>query len=214
MQLAASADELQAQGIKVAGVATTLKELVGLVGTESPRLLLVAVGLLGASLPDALNRLRLSILGARTIFILAPTVKGIEPGAAIRCGADGYLIAAHPDQQFVVLLADLLAGVPSMNAAGVGERFASALLTEESRQTPGSLRLGLTDRQQELLVLIVRGFTYCEIAAQLYVSERTVRYNAHEIRKRMGVSNCNEMVEFALLHNLLQGVAGFEAAVY
>ena len=101
-----------------------------------------------------------------------------------------------------------------MNAAGVGERFASALLTEESRQTPGSLRLGLTDRQQELLVLIVRGFTYCEIAAQLYVSERTVRYNAHEIRKRMGVSNCNEMVEFALLHNLLQGVAGFEAAVY
>jgi len=202
------AEALQAQGMDVIGIALTTEELVAQVRTVKPELVLVDVSLLGPSLSMTLRRLRRSATDGCTIVLLAPAAE-VEPGSAIHSGADGYIITTFPDERFVAALADLL-------AAGVaGELLASTLPTAAtgSGRTAESLRLGLTDRQQEILTLIVRGFTYREIAAQLYVSERTVRYDASEIRKRIGVTHRSAMVEFAIEHDLVRGAAGIESAV-
>lgn len=76
---------------------------------------------------------------------------------------------------------------------------------EESEARRRSLALGLTDRQADVLALVVRGFTYVEVAAQLYVSERTVRSETKAIRERMGVQNRREMIDYAVRHELVSG---------
>ena len=43
------------------------------------------------------------------------------------------------------------------------------------------LKLGLTPRQQQLVALIARGFTNKEIAADLHISEFTVKNHVHRI---------------------------------
>lgn len=57
--------------------------------------------------------------------------------------------------------------------------------------------LGLTRREQQTLELLGRGRTYAQIAAELFVTESTVRNHAHNIRRKLGLSTKAELVAFA-----------------
>lgn len=48
---------------------------------------------------------------------------------------------------------------------------------------------GLTRREEQLIPLIDRGFTNKEIAAQLNLSEKTVKNHVHRILRKVGVNN-------------------------
>jgi DNA-binding NarL/FixJ family response regulator len=211
-QATALADVLHAQGIEIVS-ATTTEELVAQVRSSQPEMILADVRMLTPSPAVAVRRLRRSAAEASMIIHLAPTTADVEPGGAILSGADGYLLAIPPDEHFVAGLANLLAGDPPLAADVAGELLAATALAEEADGTSEGLRLGLTDRQQAILTLSVRGFTYREIAAQLYISERTVRYDALETRKRMGVARRSDMIEFAIEHDLVRGATGIESAV-
>jgi len=50
-------------------------------------------------------------------------------------------------------------------------------------------RLGLTNREQQLVGLISRGLTNKEIAGQLQLAENTVRNHVHRMLKKLGVSH-------------------------
>ena len=211
-QATALADVLHAQGMEIVS-ATTTKELVAQVRSVQPELILADIRILTPSPAVAVRRLRRSATETCTIILLAPTTADVEPDGAIRSGADGYLLTSLSSERFVAGLANLLAGDPPLAAAVAGELLAPTLPAEEAGRASEGLRLGLTDRQQEILTLIVRGFTYREIAAQLYISERTVRYDAFETRKRMGVARRSDMIEFAIEHDLVRGATGIESAV-
>ena len=87
------------------------------------------------------------------------------------------------------------------NGLPLSPQLADELLAPASPAVKG--RIYLTDRQHEILGLIVRGFTYRDIAMQLYLDERTVRYEAQEIRTRMQVATRSEIIEFALQYRLI-----------
>ena len=114
-------------------------------------------------------------------------------------GADGYLHTDLPPERFAAALANLLDSNLPLLSEVADDLLSTALATPPSPAPP---KPGLTDRQQNILALITRGLTYREISAQLYLSERTIRYDVQEIRRRMGVSSRSEMVAFALTHQL------------
>ena len=47
----------------------------------------------------------------------------------------------------------------------------------------------ITPREQEVLKLLAKGITYSEIAAQLGVTDETVKKHLKNIYRKMGVSN-------------------------
>lgn len=105
---------------------------------------------------------------------------------SIRAGAVGYLLSEAS-------AADLVAGVRSVmrGEAVCPPRLCWAMFGYVSRQASAlspRLRIehGLTRREQQILPLIARGLTNKEIAAQLNLSEQTVKNHVHRILRKVG----------------------------
>jgi two-component system response regulator DevR len=63
--------------------------------------------------------------------------------------------------------------------------------------------LALTRREQQLLQMLGLGLTNKEIAAQLFLSEQTVKNHVHRILRKVGVSDRMEVVETCRLQGLM-----------
>jgi NarL family two-component system response regulator LiaR len=61
----------------------------------------------------------------------------------------------------------------------------------------------LTDRQKQVLALIVEGLSNAEIAEQLFISPATARYHVSTILSKLGAANRAEAAALAIKHNLL-----------
>ncbi len=56
----------------------------------------------------------------------------------------------------------------------------------------------LTERQQEVLALLVKGNTMREVAAILKITPRTVAFHKYRIMTRLGVSSSAELIRYAV----------------
>jgi HD-GYP domain-containing protein (c-di-GMP phosphodiesterase class II) len=139
----------------------------------------------------------------------------IPLGARIIAVADRFDEVSHdtPDHPAV----DLEAALARMSEeAGHAlcpdafEAFVQALgedglttLTRRKSQPP-EWPAGLTDREVEILRLLAKGLRRREMAAQLYLSEHTVRHHLAHIYNKAGVSTRVGATLFAMEHNLLR----------
>jgi NarL family two-component system response regulator LiaR len=76
---------------------------------------------------------------------------------------------------------------------------------DASRSEDLSDSYGLTDREREVLALIVQGLNNPEIAERLVVSRSTAKAHVSNILSKLGVSNRAEAVALAMQHNLTAG---------
>jgi DNA-binding NarL/FixJ family response regulator len=53
--------------------------------------------------------------------------------------------------------------------------------------------LSLTDREQDVAALVVKGMTNREVAAELYVSTKAVEYHLRNIYGKLGVTSRGEL---------------------
>ncbi len=56
----------------------------------------------------------------------------------------------------------------------------------------------LTERQQEVLALLVQGNTMKEVAALLKITQRTVAFHKYRIMERLGISSNAELIRYAI----------------
>ena len=80
------------------------------------------------------------------------------------------------------------------------------LLTEDPgpRQTPATPGLGgLSARERELVTLVAQGRTDAQIAAELYISVRTVRSHLDRIRDKTGARRRADLTRLALTSGLV-----------
>jgi DNA-binding NarL/FixJ family response regulator len=62
----------------------------------------------------------------------------------------------------------------------------------------------LTDRELEVLNLLVKGARNKEIAARLFITERTVKFHTSIIFQKLGVTNRSEAISAALQRRLVR----------
>ncbi|MCB9105496.1 MAG: response regulator transcription factor [Anaerolineales bacterium] len=62
----------------------------------------------------------------------------------------------------------------------------------------------VTERQQEMLALIVEGLSNNEIAERLFLSTSTVRHHVSEVLSKLQASNRAEAAAMAMRHRLVQ----------
>jgi DNA-binding NarL/FixJ family response regulator len=115
---------------------------------------------------------------------------------AIRHGAAGYVLQDAS-------AADV---VSAIRAVGRGEAICPpqytrvlfdyvALRTSEFSRGRAKSSTGLTSREQQLIPLIERGLTNKQIAANLSLSEQTVKNHVHRILTKLGVTDRLEVSE-------------------
>jgi two-component system, NarL family, response regulator NreC len=115
---------------------------------------------------------------------------------ALRAGAAGYVLKEAADDELVDAVRRVAEGGTYLNPR-LGAMLAAA--PPEASGPPDDL----TEREVEVLRLIALGHTNAEIAADLYLSVRTVESHRAHIQQKLGRSTRAELVRYALDHGFV-----------
>lgn len=122
---------------------------------------------------------------------------------AIKAGANGYLLKDDKAVNIIDSLESVLNydNIPMSPAIA---RSAMRLLCEEKRPStvPSENQL-LSEREMDVLKLMVKGHRYTDIAAQLFISPNTVRTHVNNVYKKLHLSSKSEIMELARKNNWL-----------
>jgi DNA-binding NarL/FixJ family response regulator len=119
---------------------------------------------------------------------------------AVKAGAQGYLVKSIHAREMV----DLLRGM-SRGEAPISRAMATRILAEFARtgspatvSAPTTPEATLSLREQEVLELVARRWTNKEIAAQLVISEYTVKNHLRNILSKLHLRSRAEAARFLL----------------
>ncbi|MGE5286981.1 MAG: response regulator [Micromonosporaceae bacterium] len=107
--------------------------------------------------------------------------------AALRAGASGFLLKDAPRQDLITAVRCAAAG-DALLAPSVTRRLIEAFARRPPEMAPSPSRLAsLTAREREILLRLARGRSNAEIAAELVVSEATVRTHVGHLLAKLGL---------------------------
>lgn len=171
----------------VVGVASSTIEAVGLAIRTHPDIALIDLEMPPTSGIEAISNV---IAVSPKTRILAFTAYKNEERVlgAVNAGAHGYLLKGTPRNEIFVAIRAVHAG------ATVFEGEVARIV---ARRLEPAHEL-LTDRQQEVMQLLIHGLSNREMALRLRISERTVKYHLAAVFDRLGVVNRTEAVAAAM----------------
>ena len=178
--------------------------------------------LISSSLPDiaAQQSVDLILLGYRSgqnLFDLMASLKAARPDLriivtgsgmddetvlkAIASGAKGYVDEAASPTEFVQ-------AIRIVNEGSVwAPRKVLSMFIERVTSAPGRIfpagRVTFTDREREVLEMLVAGRSNKEIGAALGIEERTVKAHVAKLMRKVGVQNRIALSVHAITHSLV-----------
>ena len=124
---------------------------------------------------------------------------------AIRAGANGYLLKnIRPEVLFDDLRGVVRGEAPI--APGIANKLLDALRDAPARPSPAVPREGeaaLTRREMEILQLVAGGLSNKEIAAQLVITEGTVKNHVHNALEKLHLSNRTQAAAYTVAQGLV-----------
>jgi two-component system response regulator NreC len=120
----------------------------------------------------------------------------------LEAGGVGYVMKSAADRDLLQAIKQVTRGEVFLHQSGL-RRIVEEQRGSEAGHDPPDLA-ALSDREQQVLVLTVRGFTSREIGEQLSLSPRTIETYRERMMQKLGLKHRSELVEFALRHQLLE----------
>jgi DNA-binding NarL/FixJ family response regulator len=120
--------------------------------------------------------------------------------SALQAGAKGYLLKGAPRSELFAAIRIVHQG-GSLLQPVVASRLLNQLARSETAAAPAE---ELTPRESEVLQLLAKGKPNKEIAAELVISERTVKFHISSILAKLDAANRTEAVTLALQHGLVE----------
>lgn len=130
---------------------------------------------------------------ALTSFREEELVQGV-----LKAGAIGYLLKNVSADELAAAIRSAYAGRPTLAPE------AAQVLIEATVSHPPAVGGDLTEREREVLRLMVEGLTNNQIAERLIVSRSTVKFHVSSILSKMNVSSRTEAVAYALQNHLVR----------
>lgn len=190
------------EDVRVVGEASTAREAETVVTGLVPDVVLTDVRIGADSGLDLCRRLTGLGCASRVLFL---TVYDDEQYLyqALRAGAAGYLIKRVTGAELVAHLHAVCSGEVVVDAMLAGRIAVSAARIEAGEFWPGA-HLGLTQRESEVLALMVAGLSNRAVAQRLVVGEETVKSHVRGIYRKLGVNDRATAVGTALREGLFQ----------
>jgi DNA-binding NarL/FixJ family response regulator len=186
--------------VRVVGEAGTVEEAVPLIRGLDPDVVLLDV-----HLPDGGGHAVIGPVHAERpgVRFLALSVSDAPEDivATIRAGARGYVTKTISPSELVDAIhrvADGDAVFSPWLAGFVLDAFSGGA----AEPADGELDQ-LTAREQEVLLLIARGYTYKEIGGRLHLSVKTVETHVSNVLRKLQLSNRNELTRWAAQRRMI-----------
>ena len=190
--------------MEVVGEASDGLQAVALARETMPDVILMDITMPGCDGLEATRRIKREMPYVK-VFMLTVSDDDENLFEAIKSGAQGYLTKDLKAQQ----LFDVLEGLARGEAAFSGVIAAKILREFEktSRGTDGELEATepLTEREMEVLRLVVEGKSNQEIAQSLVISESTVKNHLRNILGKLHLRNRVQAAVYAIRQGLVEG---------
>jgi DNA-binding NarL/FixJ family response regulator len=193
---------LQAEGIEVVGEASDGLEALEQVRSLQPDIILLDIMMPRCNGLEATRLIKAEMPDAK-IVILTAVEEDDSIFEAIKSGAQGYLLKNMRAAEFI----SLLKGVERGEAA-ITSDVAGKILDDFSRRARGVRgerdAEELTERELEVLRLVVEGHTNRKIGVKLGLSENTVKYHLRHILEKLHLQNRAQVVAYAMRRGLVR----------
>ncbi len=182
--------------VRVVGQAGSAEDAQPVVAALAPDVVLCDVRLRGSSGLDLCRRLIEQHPDCRVLLL---SVYDDEQYLyqALRAGAAGYLLKRVSGEELVKSIEQVKAGETVVDAT-MAARVASAAARLDSGEFWPGARLGLSQRESEVLGLVVAGLSNRAIARRLVIGDETVKSHIRAIYRKLGVSDRAGAVAAAL----------------
>jgi DNA-binding NarL/FixJ family response regulator len=189
-----------AEVVDVVGEAGDVADAVAGIGALLPEVVLLDVHLPGGGGKAVLDAIHPT---HPEVCFLALSVSDAAEDviAVIRAGARGYVTKTVDRAELLDAIARVSAG-----DAVFSPRLAGFVLDAFSADLPAPVDDGLdllTPREQEVLRLIARGYTYKELARRLSISVKTVETHVSSVLRKLQLSSRHELTRWAADRRLL-----------
>jgi DNA-binding NarL/FixJ family response regulator len=186
----------QSARIAILGATTDPDEAGRLAGELGPDVVLLDVRLRGASGLDLGEQLIRRHPGLKVVFF---TVYDDEQYLfqALRVGAAGFLLKTTTGPELASHLERVMEGDVAIDPALAGRVALTAAHLQSGEFWPGA-RLGLTQRESEVLELMVRGLSNRAIGQRLFIGEETVKTHARGVYRKLEVGDRAQAIATAL----------------
>jgi two-component system NarL family response regulator len=191
------------EGIEVVGEAEDGAEAIRQAEALAPDVVLMDVRMPRISGIEAAAAIAASVPSSK-ILMLTVSDEEDDLYEAIKAGAAGYLLKEISIEEVATAIRAVVSGQslisPSMASKLLSE-FTNLAKKADERQSVPTPRL--TDRELEVLELVAQGLTNKDIAAELYISENTVKNHVRNILEKLHLHSRMEAVVYAVREKLL-----------
>jgi DNA-binding NarL/FixJ family response regulator len=152
-----------------------------------PDVVLMDIDMPGANGIEGVQRLR-AVSESPQVMMLTVFEDDENIFAALKAGANGYLLKKTPPAQILEAVKELQAGGSPMSGV-IARKVLHHFHPQPTSKDP---KEQLTNREKEILDLLVKGNSYKMIAAQFEISQNTVRNHIHNIYEKLHVNSATE----------------------
>lgn len=177
---------------------------------ELPRLIVVDV-----SMPSHGSRISSGLDAAARVHQLYPNVHILFLSmheeaeyiiTAMKTGALGYVLKSAEKEELVQAILTVAEGKRFVSNQATENIWGSFSPNTKVSEKPTAVIPTLTQREQEILRLVVEGLSTKLIAERLVISPRTVETHRTNIMQKLHVANTAELVRFAVQYDLVKAV--------
>lgn len=191
-------------GVEVVAEAEDGAEAISRATEVVPDVVLMDVRMPNTSGIDATRAIREAVPTAK-ILMLTVSDEEDDLYGAVKAGANGYLLKEISIEEVATAIRAVITGQslisPSMASKLLTEFTQLAKKAEEKSSVPSPR---LTERELGVLRLVAQGMSNREIAAELFISENTVKNHVRNILEKLQLHSRMEAVMYAVREKLLE----------
>lgn len=184
-------------GLQVVGEAADGVQAVSETLELGPRVVLMDTQLPEGQSLEALRQIKQLNLDTK-VLLLSSQEREEYMYETLRAGANGYVLKDIASDELVYAVQAV-----ARDEILIQPQMAGRLLSRFGRQGRGAHSDTLTARELDVLRLLARGLRNKEIAARLFISERTVNFHLANIYQKLNVSGRTEALSKALEQGLI-----------
>lgn len=189
--------------IAVLGTAASSAEALQHTASPAPEVVIMDFALTLRSGPDSVVAIKQRWPQTR-VLVLTFHREDRYIDAALRAGADGYLLKNDSRGQLLAAIRSVASGQGFISPSMQDRVMSGNVRRRGSEHRPGRANPDLSEREREVMRMIAAGQRTREIAAALSLSEKTIEKHRTNLMRKLGLKSAPAVAAYAIANGYLE----------